>query len=209
MMTTHRILLALAIAFALPLSAQVATGTPPFGSFGGGPETINLANLNAHFDIPIMNKGGRGLPFAYDLVNDTSVWYPVGASGNQIWRPVANWGWAGQTQATTGYVTYSQRQTGCNLGTRTNPDYVAYEIYTFLNYFDQFGRSHSLNSTQLSDDQWGCPNDNLPSSATITLQDGSGFKVYMFCAPVSPSCDEPRIKNFANAFRLNDGAISR
>jgi hypothetical protein len=27
-------------------SAQVATGTPPFGSFGGGPDVVNLANLN-------------------------------------------------------------------------------------------------------------------------------------------------------------------
>jgi len=26
-----------------PCRAQVATGTPPFGSFGGGPDIINLA----------------------------------------------------------------------------------------------------------------------------------------------------------------------
>ncbi|MGA7630598.1 MAG: hypothetical protein WCB11_07510, partial [Terriglobales bacterium] len=46
------------------LSGQVATGTPPFGSFGGGPfDTVNLGNLNVHFAIPVLNKAGRGLPF--------------------------------------------------------------------------------------------------------------------------------------------------
>jgi hypothetical protein len=33
--------------------AQVAIGTPPFGSFGGGPfDTVNLGNLDVHFVIP-------------------------------------------------------------------------------------------------------------------------------------------------------------
>jgi len=35
-------LFALAL-FAGPVSAQVATGTPPFGSFAGGPDIVNLA----------------------------------------------------------------------------------------------------------------------------------------------------------------------
>jgi hypothetical protein len=35
----------------MPSPAQVPTGAPPFGSFGGGPDTINLANLNVHWDI--------------------------------------------------------------------------------------------------------------------------------------------------------------
>ena len=30
--------------------AQVATSVPQFGSFGGGPDTVNLANLNVHLD---------------------------------------------------------------------------------------------------------------------------------------------------------------
>src|SRR6266702_7613868 len=58
-------------------SAQVATGTPPFGTFGGGPEVINLANLNAHFTMPVFHKAGRGLPFNFDLTYDTSIWFPV------------------------------------------------------------------------------------------------------------------------------------
>lgn len=58
--------------------AQVATGTPPFGSFSGGPDVVNNANLNVHLAIPVMNKAGRGMPFYYILTNDSSVWYPNG-----------------------------------------------------------------------------------------------------------------------------------
>ena len=53
--------------------AQVPTGTPPFGSFGGGPDIINLANLNSHISIPVLNKAGRGTNFTYDLSYDSSV----------------------------------------------------------------------------------------------------------------------------------------
>jgi RHS repeat-associated protein len=80
-------------------SAQVttATGTPPFGSFGGGPEAINLGNLNAHWTIPIFNKPGRGTPLTVQLGYDTSIWYPGSSSGTTTWQPVANsyWGWTG------------------------------------------------------------------------------------------------------------------
>ena len=56
-------------------SAQIATGTPPFGSFGGGPfDTVNLGNLNVHFAIPVLHKAGRGVPFTYDLSYDSSIW---------------------------------------------------------------------------------------------------------------------------------------
>src|SRR5882762_7159364 len=51
---------------------QEATGTPPFGSFGGGPDTVNLGNLNAHISIPVVHKTGRGMPFSYDLSYDSS-----------------------------------------------------------------------------------------------------------------------------------------
>jgi len=43
-----------------PTSAQAQPGTPPFGSFGGGPDIINLGNLNGHLTIRVMNKPGRG-----------------------------------------------------------------------------------------------------------------------------------------------------
>src|SRR5437879_10054315 len=97
------LLAALVLASAEVVLGQVQTGTPPFGSFGGGPEVINLGNLNAHWTIPVIHKPGRGINFTYDLSYDTSVWYPVGGT----WQPVQNWGWRGQTEAATGYASQS------------------------------------------------------------------------------------------------------
>src|SRR5258708_5167832 len=114
------ILLALALSFegfvATSASAQVPTGTPPFGSFGGGPDVINLANLNSHITIPVLHKPGRGTNFDYDLTYDSSVWYPVGATGFQNWQPVGNWGWASNSafnSGSTGYLIYDGYTSYC------------------------------------------------------------------------------------------------
>ena len=73
-----------------PSLAQVATGTPPFGSFSGGPfDVVNSANLNVHIAIPIFARAGRGLPFNYALSYDSSVWFPTAVSGVQTWQPVS------------------------------------------------------------------------------------------------------------------------
>jgi len=68
-LSSHLLLMLL---FALPSFAQVQTGTPPFGSFSGGPDVINNANLNAHWAVPIFHKPGRGINFSYDLVYESS-----------------------------------------------------------------------------------------------------------------------------------------
>ena len=48
-----------------PLFAQVPTGVPQFGSFRSGPiDTVNLATLNVHFEIPIRQTPGGKLPFS-------------------------------------------------------------------------------------------------------------------------------------------------
>src|SRR6267142_954915 len=108
-------MVALALCFeglvATSASAQVTTGTPPFGSFGGGPDVINLANLNSHISIPVLHRPGRGLNFTYDLSYDSSVWYPVAGT----WQPVQSWGWRAATEAATGYMSSSGAVTGtCN-----------------------------------------------------------------------------------------------
>ena len=56
---------AISLPFSTFLSAQsLATGTYAFGSFDSkGFDTINLGNLNTHFEIPIVSKPGRGLNF--------------------------------------------------------------------------------------------------------------------------------------------------
>jgi len=95
-----------------PASAQAPkTGTPPFGSLGGPLGALNLANLNDHYTLPIFSRPGRGIPFNYNLKFDTSVWYPVGASGNQTWTPVQNWGLLAQTAVATGWLSMSTNGT--------------------------------------------------------------------------------------------------
>ncbi|HXJ43486.1 MAG TPA: hypothetical protein VNH18_29660 [Bryobacteraceae bacterium] len=147
MTTTSRILLVLLIASAvtIPVSGQVATGTPPFGSFGGGPDIINLANLNSHLTIPVLHKPGRGTNFSYDLTYDSSVWYPVGSSGNQSWQPVSGtWGWQGLAPGGTAYITYAMTYTSSMC---YNGGPVPYYEWSFSNfvYVDPFGISHAYN----------------------------------------------------------------
>jgi len=52
-----RLLFLVVATFAAAQVSQVATGTPPFGSFGGGPfDVVNLGNLNVHFSIPVFSS---------------------------------------------------------------------------------------------------------------------------------------------------------
>src|SRR5579859_6935620 len=132
----------LAIA-ATHVQAQVATGTPPFGSFGGGPDVINLANLNSHITVPVIHKAGRGTNFTYDLSYDSSVWYPVGLIGNQTWMPVANWGWRGSTEVATGYISYSTTSTVC-LDSKGTKYFGGKSTYSNWVYHDTFGISHAF-----------------------------------------------------------------
>jgi RHS repeat-associated protein len=170
---TLRLLLALLIvvlAPAFPVSAQVTTGTPPFGSFGGGPDIINLANLNAHMTVPILNKPGRGMPFAYNLTYDSSIWYPVGSSGSQVWTPVGNWGWGGDTNGTTGYATYHGTFQACGSGRQRTGN-----LYTYTNwvYNDPFGVPHSFSGTSYY--VTGTCSGYQTSGFISTASDGSGY----------------------------------
>ena len=75
-------------------AAQVTTGVIPFGSYGGGPfDAVNLGSLNTHFEIPVVSKAGRGIPFTYSMKYDSSIWSPVASNGSQVWTPVTNFGW--------------------------------------------------------------------------------------------------------------------
>lgn len=67
--------------------AQVQTGKPPFGTFSGNPDVIDLANLNSNITIPFVNKAGRGMSFSYDLVYDSSIWTPVNSGSTRSWSP--------------------------------------------------------------------------------------------------------------------------
>lgn len=144
--------------------AQVTTGTPPFGSFGGGPfDTLNLASLNVHFAVPIHHRAGRGTDFNYSLSYDNSVWYPVGASGSQTWTPVANWGWRGVTEANTGYVSYATISEFCFIDTTR----VLGTTYRNWVYHDPAGTTHFFPTIAF--------NSCDPGPVTGTTNDGSGY----------------------------------
>src|SRR6266404_1837483 len=152
-------------------SAQVQTGTPPFGSFGGGPDVINLANLNVHWTIPVFHKAGRGTNFSYDLSYDSSVWYPVTSSGTTSWQSVANFGWMGMTQVPLGYISNSQTSFLC--GNPRFPTGVKI-LYTNWVYHDPFGISHAFSgSTWYVSNPTGCGAST--TSLTSVAADGSGY----------------------------------
>lgn len=171
------LLLSVALFFAtLPAFSQVQSGTPPFGSFAGGPDVINLANLNSHIAIPVLHKAGRGgVNFTYDLSYDSSVWYPIGSS----WQFVPNWGWRGQTEIATGYLSYSASftQRACFVGQQVL--YTSWWLYQNWVYHDPFGGSHSFSGGTQVFTSTDCGQSPVifGSSFTATATDGSGYTV--------------------------------
>ncbi|WP_058189276.1 hypothetical protein [Terracidiphilus gabretensis] len=102
------ILVLFSFASHLVTSQTVATGTYQFGSFAGGPDAVNLGNLNVNWQFPIMNKAGRGQNFVFNLAYDSSIWYPATVSGSQVWTPISQWGWSGLQQSVgSTYYTYT------------------------------------------------------------------------------------------------------
>jgi RHS repeat-associated protein len=176
MTLTHRSLLALVIIsfFAIPSTAQTPTGTPPFGSFGGGPDVINLANLNARIVVPVLHKAGRGSNFTYDLSYDSSVWYPSTASGTNTWTPVYNWGWTGQTQIATGYISYDY---GFGQRCTDSHGHIYYNVgkYSYFVYNDAYGTSHPFPGGITFAEPPCSP--SYGGSLNVTATDGSGYNL--------------------------------
>jgi hypothetical protein len=114
MRSTLRILLILALLSIIAASshAQIQTGTPPYGSFSGGPDIVNLGSNNVHIAVPVRSKPGRGTNFPYNLTYDSSVWQPLTSGGTTSWQPT-RLGWTGVTPITAGYVTYQSYSQHC------------------------------------------------------------------------------------------------
>jgi RHS repeat-associated protein len=164
------------------LSAQTLpnTSTPPFGSFGGGPDAINLANLNSHIVVPVLHKSGRGTDFTYDLSYDTYIWYPVGAVGSQTWKAVPNWGWRAITEVAVGYISFDQ--TGpvstCNgMGMKTT--------YSNWTYHDNLGVEHWFGPNAVSTVTMGSAACQGSTGFTLTAADGSGYTLVVNGSTVS------------------------
>src|SRR5579859_2101921 len=158
--------------------AQVATGTPPFGSFSGGPDIVNNGNLNVHLSIPVENKAGRGLPFNYNLTYDTSVWYPVTSGSTTTWQPVTNWGWRPPTAAQSGYLYYNQQSYYCTFWTGYNWQTAPYEqVFNGFIYYDSGGTAHPFlgENDYWSNPGYGCPSGTNSYDNNSKATDNSGY----------------------------------
>lgn len=184
----------LMLALAGACFGQVATGFPPFGSFSSGAfDSVDLANLNAHFQVPVTNKAGRGIPFYYLLNYDTSLWSPVSASGTNAWTPAAGWGWAGITSALAGQTNSWTTVDHC-----VPPSGVPelYRVYYDWFYVDPSGTTHTFDLIT-SDAQTAAPDCvNMgapPYQGTATATDGSGYTLHVTNANYSVTDFSPRV----------------
>lgn len=183
------ILLAL-IVLATMASGQVATGTPPFSTISGGPfDAVDLGNLNVNFAIPVVSKPGRGIPFNFSLVYNSSVWGIGTVSGHSAWVPTGGsiFGWQG-TGTITPYVTYTVTLSTNHCGSMGQLTYQEATFGTSYTYHDQFGGQHPVSgfSTYFSiynspGTASSCP-PNGPSPATSQSElasDGSGYTLVL------------------------------
>lgn len=138
-----------------------ATGVPPFGSFQGGPDVVDLSNLNVHFSVPIIRKKGRGLNFSYALGYDNSVWSLASTASGSFWTHAPNWGW-GAGASGLGTLQSGTTLVDCN-GTTSS------EV-TFSGYLAPDGTSHPFGTLM---ETGGCSGGQI----TGTTSDGSGFTV--------------------------------
>lgn len=171
---------AMVLVSACALHAQVATGFPPYGSFSGGPDTVNNANLNVHLNFPILQKPGVGIPFSYVLSYDTSVWSPDNPNGGYMWS------WVAQSHGIVGTASFNAIQVLCP-GVRSTC--YTYGTCTFANeykgwkYFDRMNTEHDLPSTVAVYDYSGCSQQGSgPYTATATTKD----QLYSVTVDASP-----------------------
>ncbi len=163
---------------------QVSTGATQFGSFSGSPDAVNLGNLNTTWTIPIRHKQGRGQNFIYDLIYNSSIWYPVASNGSSSWQPVGNWGWQGLSPAgTADYITYQIVYTTGQCG--NPPGSGGYQEWVYQNfaYLDNLGIRHQYGGQGLyistTCGAYGPPAGFQPSSGTLTLSDGTGYTLHV------------------------------
>jgi len=157
-------------------SCQVSTSNYAYGTFDNkGFDTINVGNLNTHFSIPVINKPGRGQSFNYNLSYDSSVWFPATVNGQMVWTPVQNFGWRGDTEIATGYLSFDSVSfdEGPGGGTTKSDECPETNNSNFV-YHDTFGVAHPFPGVGTEQREGGSCGDPAPS-ATGIASDGSGY----------------------------------
>jgi len=168
----RRLLLLITLCFLATANAQVATGVYNFASFDNkGFDSINLGNLNVHFSLPIYSKAGRGgTGVYYNLVFDSAVWTPYNTGLSTVWQPASTWGWTVDTDAITGFFTYSTRQQKCFADP---PGWYWSTISTGFVYYDQMGTAHVFPGTTSDCSSYGQENINVYDGSGYFLQAGT------------------------------------
>ena len=169
----------------MPCTAQdVALGTPPFASLGGGPDVINVGNLNTRLLIPIVNNPGRGLNMTYNLSYDSSIWYPVASGSITSWQPANSYGWQGLTPANIGSITYPMSYSSGTCGQSGQNTWQSWTYGSFV-YVDENGTNHTFGGTggsyvSSNGSPPYCPPSgaNPPGVMTSGAGDGSGLTAH-------------------------------
>ncbi|MGA3325824.1 MAG: RHS repeat-associated core domain-containing protein [Terriglobia bacterium] len=163
-----------------PSAAQVPVGVPLFGSFSGGPETINNADLNIHWQVPIRQKAGLA-PFYYILTYDSAIWYPAGTSGSQYWWTSPNGGWQTLTPLVMGSLTFNQTQGTCH---DLSGNIYYFNLYSNFVFIDPGGAVHTAPSSLVISDKTDIdPNCKAGGSGGVSaaealIKDDYGYTIY-------------------------------
>ena len=199
-------------------SAQTPSlGTPAFSSLGGGPfDTVNLGNLNVHFAIPVVHKAGRGIPFDYSVIYESSIYQIATVNGRTAWQPiqtvnnvVSYWGFQGLGPVVSPYVGYSLSVTTGQCYVFPSATLSSYTQYTY-NYFvyhDPAGTTHpfSLSFLYISGAPTNQPGGNCPANGSqpATAQTASAYDSSGFVLTVQP----PTGGNATGGLAFRDGTV--
>ena len=157
--------------------SQVAIGAPPYSTIATGTfDSVNVANLNVHFEIPVFSKPGRGIPFQFNLRYDSSIWSPVTSGSTKSWQPDGLWGWSGPTDGGVGSTTYKYSLSGVCYGPDGQKYYNVIARWTWA-YRDKDGTLHGFPGNTTSSDPEVCPDGPNSPNLTSTATDGSGYKI--------------------------------
>ena len=158
-------------------SAPPITGMPPLGSISGGPfDSIDLANLDVHFSIPVFSRRGVGIPFAYNLSYDSLVWVPVtSSSGVTSWQPASgsDFGWQDDAQAVAGNVYYTSSSTVYSCG-----GYKETTTLSGYQFVDPAGGSHPFGGSVIIvvvTGGSGCGSSSVTPITNSPALDNSGY----------------------------------
>src|SRR6185437_11484425 len=162
--------------------AQVQTGTPPFGTFSGGPDIIDLANLNSQLVVPVLNKQGRGMPLVFNITHDSSIWVSVPSGSSKVWQPVKfQWGW-NTTEVNVGTVTFSESVVETPEfcpgphGTEEEEEIVETNYFNWV-YTDGFNIAHPFSGASSDVTFDPCANTTTTDPGFGGAADGSGYQI--------------------------------